>query len=126
MPGARRRPIRAPDLIVFDLDPGDGVAFADVVKAAHDLREQLQRLGLKSFCRTTGGKGLHLVVPLEPVADWDVVKPFCRAFAETLSQDSRNVSVHGEEGGSAGQDPDRLAAQWPWRDCRCLVQPARA
>jgi bifunctional non-homologous end joining protein LigD len=73
--------------MVFDLDPGEGVAFADVVKAALDLRDQLGRLGLQSFCRTTGGKGLHLVVPLEPVADWDVVKPFCRAFAETLSQE---------------------------------------
>jgi bifunctional non-homologous end joining protein LigD len=78
-------PLR-PNQVVFDLDPGDGVTFADVVKAAQDLREQLQRLGLESFCRTTGGKGLHLVVPLEPVTDWDVVKPFCRAFAETLSQ----------------------------------------
>jgi bifunctional non-homologous end joining protein LigD len=76
-----------PDRIVFDLDPGDGVAFADVVKAARDVRDQLQRLGLASFCRTTGGKGLHVVAPLEPVADWDVVKPFCRAFAETLSQE---------------------------------------
>jgi bifunctional non-homologous end joining protein LigD len=76
-----------PDRIVFDLDPGDGVAFADVVKAARDVRDQLQRLGLTSFCRTTGGKGLYVVAPLEPVADWDVVKPFCRAFAETLSQE---------------------------------------
>jgi bifunctional non-homologous end joining protein LigD len=76
-----------PDRMVFDLDPGEGVAFADVAKAALDVRDQLQRLGLTSFCRTTGGKGLHVVVPLEPVADWDVVKPFCRAFAETLSQE---------------------------------------
>ena len=42
---------------------------------------------MTSFCRTTGGKGLHVVVPLEPVAHWDAVKPFCRAFAETLSQE---------------------------------------
>jgi bifunctional non-homologous end joining protein LigD len=76
-----------PDRIVFDLDPGDGVAFPEVVKAALDVRDQLQRLGLTSFCRTTGGKGLHVVVPLEPVAHWDTVKPFCRAFAETLSQE---------------------------------------
>ncbi len=76
-----------PDRIVFDLDPGDGVAFTDVVKAALDVRDQLRRLGLTSFCRTTGGKGLHVVAPLEPAADWDAVKPFCRAFAETLSQE---------------------------------------
>jgi bifunctional non-homologous end joining protein LigD len=75
-----------PDRMVFDLDPGEGVAFADVAKAALDVREHLERLGLTSFCRTTGGKGLHVVVPLEPVAHWDAVKPFCRAFAETLSQ----------------------------------------
>jgi bifunctional non-homologous end joining protein LigD len=76
-----------PDRIVFDLDPGEGVTFADVVQAALDVRDQLLRLGLTTFCRTTGGKGLHVVAPLEPVADWDAVKPFCRAFAETLSQE---------------------------------------
>jgi bifunctional non-homologous end joining protein LigD len=85
--GATEHDPTHPDRIVFDLDPGEGVAFAEVTKAALDLREQLRRLGLESFCRTTGGKGLHVVVPLEPVADWDTVKPFCRAFAETLSQE---------------------------------------
>ncbi len=84
--GAREADPSRPDQVVFDLDPGDGVTFAEVIKAAQDLRGQLQRLGLESYCRTTGGKGLHLVVPLEPIADWDVVKPFCRAFAEALSQ----------------------------------------
>ncbi len=75
-----------PDQIVFDLDPGDDVPFSDVVTAAIDVRDQLQRLRLESFCRTSGGKGLHVVVPLEPAAHWDEVKPFSRAFAETLSQ----------------------------------------
>jgi len=75
-----------PDQIVFDLDPGEGVSFSDVVQAAIDVRDHLQRLELRSFCRTTGGKGLHVVAPLQPVAHWDEVKPFCRAFAEMMSE----------------------------------------
>ena len=76
-----------PDQMVFDLDPGEDVAFAEVVRAALDVRERLERVELESFCRTTGGKGLHVVVPLKPVAGWDQVKPFCRAFAEALSEE---------------------------------------
>jgi bifunctional non-homologous end joining protein LigD len=83
---AEADPLR-PDRIVFDLDPGEGVSFASVARAALDVRDRLQRLGLVAFCRTTGGKGLHVVVPLEPVADWDRVKPFCRTFAEALSEE---------------------------------------
>jgi bifunctional non-homologous end joining protein LigD len=74
-----------PDQIVLDLDPGEDVGFPDVVRAALDIRDRLQALGLTSFCRTTGGKGLHVVVPLEPVETWDIVKPFCKAFAEAIS-----------------------------------------
>ena len=74
-----------PNWIVFDLDPGDGVPWPEVVKSAHDTRKRLQAIGLESFCRTTGGKGLHVVVPLAPEADWSVVKPFCRAFAERMA-----------------------------------------
>ncbi len=78
---------RRPDRVVFDLDPGEGVAFAEVVAAAHQVRDRLKKLKLASFCRTTGGKGLHVVVPLRPEADWEIVKPFCRAFAETMAAD---------------------------------------
>ena len=74
-----------PDWVVFDLDPGDGVPWSEVVKAAHDTRKRLQTIGLASYCRTTGGKGLHVVVPLVPEADWSVVKPFCRTFAERMA-----------------------------------------
>lgn len=77
-----------PDQIVMDLDPGEGVAFASVVAAAKELRDRMKELGLESFCRTTGGKGLHVVAPLTPRADWDAVKAFCHALAETMSQDA--------------------------------------
>jgi bifunctional non-homologous end joining protein LigD len=76
-----------PDFLVFDLDPGEGVVFAEVARAASDVRDRLQSLGLRSFCRTSGGKGLHVVVPLEPAAGWEQVKPFCRGFAEMLSEE---------------------------------------
>ena len=126
MPGASTEadPLH-PDRIVFDLDPGEGVAFAEVVKAALDVRDQLQRLGLTSFCRTTGGKGLHVVVPLEPVAHWDAVKPFCRAFAETLSQEQPDRFLSTvRKADRQGRILDRLAAQWPRCDRR-LPRSAR-
>ena len=77
-----------PDHLVFDLDPGEGLPFTDVVAAAKDVRARLKKLGLESFCRTTGGKGLHVVVPLRPEATWDTAKPFCRAFAETMAEEA--------------------------------------
>ncbi|SDY65584.1 bifunctional non-homologous end joining protein LigD [Lysobacter sp. yr284] len=79
------RPDRA-DRIVFDLDPGSGVPWSEVVSAARQLRSLLTKLELQSFVRTSGGKGLHVVVPLKPGCDWDLVKPFAHSFAETLAQ----------------------------------------
>lgn len=74
------------DRIVFDLDPGPGVPFAEVKRAAVQVRGLLEKIELASFLRTTGGKGLHVVVPLNPGCDWDPVKRFTRAFADSLAQ----------------------------------------
>lgn len=77
-----------PDTLVFDLDPGEGVPFAHVVRAAHDVRDRLRQLSMTSFCRTTGGKGLHVVVPVTPKAEWKAVRLFCRTVAEILSEEN--------------------------------------
>ncbi|MEO7200332.1 MAG: DNA ligase D, partial [Dokdonella sp.] len=74
------------DRMVFDLDPGPEVAWKSVVSGARLVRKLLQRIGLESFVRTTGGKGLHVVVPLKPACPWPQVKDFTRAFAESLAQ----------------------------------------
>jgi bifunctional non-homologous end joining protein LigD len=75
-----------PDLLVFDLDPGEGVTVPQIVAAALDMRDRLEGAGLASFCRTSGGKGLHVVVPLKPEADWDSARAWCKGFAEAASE----------------------------------------
>ena len=84
-----------PDRITFDLDPGPGLAWRDVVRAALDVRAVIDKLGLVPWVKTTGGKGLHVVVPISRHSDWDVVSTFARAIAEYLSASDpdRYVSV---------------------------------
>lgn len=73
------------DRMVFDLDPGPGVAWREVVAAARQIRALLEALELRSYVRTSGGKGLHVVVPLAPSCDWSQVKPFAHGFAESMA-----------------------------------------
>jgi len=73
--------------IVFDLDPGDGMPWAGTVKAARELRDRLAGLKLKSFVKTTGGKGLHVVLPLDG-APWDDAKDFAHAMVLAMAADS--------------------------------------
>jgi bifunctional non-homologous end joining protein LigD len=74
------------DRVVFDLDPGEDVAWDRVVAAARLVRKLLSQMGLESFLRSTGGKGLHVVVPLNPGCPWPQVKGFAQAFASSLAQ----------------------------------------
>jgi bifunctional non-homologous end joining protein LigD len=78
--------LEKPDLLVFDLDPGPGVEWPTIVEAASMVRELLDALGLRSFVKTTGGKGLHVTVPILPERDWDEVKPFTKAVATALER----------------------------------------
>lgn len=77
--------LEQPDRMVFDLDPDEGLAFADIKKAALDIRRQLADIGLVSFAMLSGGKGVHVVVPLDPGHSWDAHKDFSKRFAEALS-----------------------------------------
>jgi bifunctional non-homologous end joining protein LigD len=83
--GCRKDRIDRPDRLVIDLDPGPGVDWAAVVEAAHLVRVVLEKVSLKSFVRTTGGKGLHVVVPLARRNDWSEAKQFARTLAERLA-----------------------------------------
>jgi bifunctional non-homologous end joining protein LigD len=91
------RQIDKPDRIVFDLDPGEGVTWARVQEAALLTRTLLEELGLKAWLKTSGGKGLHVVVPLAPRLDYDTVKGFSQAVVQHLAQTvpSRFVAKSG-------------------------------
>ncbi|MGQ4878740.1 DNA ligase D [Billgrantia sp. LNSP4103-1] len=95
--------LEQPDNLVFDLDPDEGIAWKEILRVAGTLRERIESLGLTAFLRTTGGKGLHLVVPLEPAADWDRAKAFAKALAEAHALDdpkrlTTNMSKAKREG----------------------------
>jgi bifunctional non-homologous end joining protein LigD len=77
-----------PDRVVFDLDPGEGTGFAEVVRAALEIRERLAAMELASFVKTTGGKGLHVVLPIEPGHEWRDVKAWAKAFSEAMAADA--------------------------------------
>jgi len=83
---ATTRDASRPDRIVFDLDPGEGVAWKAMQEGAALMRSLLDQLGLASFLKTSGGKGLHVVVPIVPKEDWDTVKDLAKAIVEHMAQ----------------------------------------
>ncbi len=84
--GSRVADVEKPDRLVFDLDPDEGLDFGDVRKAAEDIKQHLADIGLTSYPMLSGGKGIHVVVPLTPEAEWPAVKSFAERFARALAQ----------------------------------------
>ncbi len=85
--GATTRDLAEPDRMVFDLDPDPRLPWREVMAAARHTRDRLEDLGLESFVKTSGGKGLHVVVPLAPRHGWDEVKQVSRALAESMANE---------------------------------------
>lgn len=85
--GCRADKVERPDFMVLDLDPDEGLGWDKVALAAFDVRERLRALGLESWVKTTGGKGLHVCVPVERRLDWDDFKAWTKAFADQLASD---------------------------------------
>ena len=85
--GAPLVDVERPDQLIFDLDPGEEVGWEGVVAGAREIRTRLEAQGLPAFVKTSGGKGLHVVVPLAPKATWETAKPFAKALADAMAAD---------------------------------------
>ncbi len=82
--GSHRDKIEQPDYVVFDFDPDEGLGWDRVVEGALSMRAFLEDLGLQTFLKSTGGKGLHVVLPIARKDNWDEVKAFTKAVAEKM------------------------------------------
>ena len=85
--GCRADQLGQPDRLIFDLDPGEDAPWEAVIEAAKELRDRLEICSLKSFVKTSGSKGLHVVVPVEPLVGWDKAKSFTASFAQAMARD---------------------------------------
>jgi len=86
--GCRIKDVERPDQLIFDLDPGPDVPWKRVIEAAWILHKTLDSLKLPAFLKTSGGKGLHLTIPVKPAIDWDSAKTFCQTLSRGLAQQS--------------------------------------
>jgi len=106
---SRADAVERPDRMIFDLDPDEGMDFARVRDAAQDIRARLSDIGLVSFSMLSGGKGVHVVVPLTPGHGWDAHKDFASRFAQALSaaEPDRFVATM-----SKAKRKDRIFIDW--------------
>ena len=91
--GSTNLDLEHPDRIIFDLDPDEAVSWATLGESALEVRERLKKLGLRSFVKTTGGKGLHVVAPIRASLGWEQIKAFTRAFALQMEQDNSKLYI---------------------------------
>lgn len=84
--GSRAGAVETPDRLVIDLDPGEGVGFNEVKVATLQLRRSFDAIGLQSFALLTGGKGMHVVVPIAPEQQWAQVREFAKSFCAALAE----------------------------------------
>ena len=90
--GSRNDDLEHPDRLIFDLDPDESLSWPTITEAAADVRTRLKKLGLTSFLKTTGGKGLHVVIPIKPTLDWPTAKEFAHRFV--LSMEKSNPHLY--------------------------------
>jgi len=91
--GSRNESLDRPDRIVFDLDPDVAIDWKTLAETAQRLRERLKELNLESFLKSTGGKGLHVVVPIRPEHEWAVIKDFAHRLAMNLAGEKPDLYV---------------------------------
>jgi bifunctional non-homologous end joining protein LigD len=101
--GATVDDIERPDLLVFDLDPGKGIAWSFVSETALALRDELKRGGYDPWCKTSGGKGLHVMVPIEPEWSWDEARQAAKQFVEHFARRDRRYTLRSDLALRAGR-----------------------
>lgn len=84
--GSHNTNLECPDRLIFDLDPDESLTWSVVTSAAHEVRTRLKKIGLESFLKTTGGKGLHIVAPITPQHDFATVKDFAHRFVQAMER----------------------------------------
>ena len=116
--------LEKPDRVIFDLDPGEGIKFKQIVDAAFFVREYLEGMGLTPYVKTSGGKGLHVVVPLKPKLDWKKAHAATGEIATRHRQGgARDVRGQHVQGQAAEAHLHRLPPQRPQRHGRGALQP---